>query len=74
MVDVTKMANEDLAVLATDEAITELEKRGNTLLEDGSIEKHVKGSELINYPTIAPTDIATVVNGAVVEVNGNPYP
>lgn len=74
MVNVSGLANETLVALGTDEAVAELSLRGNTVLEGGRLEKTVRGSELLNYPTIKDDDVVTIVDGAVVAVNGNPYP
>jgi hypothetical protein len=77
MVDYVTMDNRDLLRLADEGdagATAQLTARGNTVVDANTLQRTLKGSDLIGYPTIKSDDVVTVQNGKVVQVNGNPYP
>jgi hypothetical protein len=76
MAAVSDMDNSDLLAGSIDgdeECTAELTRRGNTVV-DGQLQKTVKGSALINEPSIGADDVVTVTDGKITAVNGQPYP
>lgn len=74
-------SNEELCRLAEFGTVEEqaaaerrLNDRGNTLNDDFTVTKTVRGSALYNQPDIAADDVVEVTNGRITAVNGNPWP
>lgn len=72
-----QQGNESLCPLAySGDPVAEevLKDRGNTVVDEFTLAKTLKGSQLYGYPTIDKDDVVVIHNGKVVTVNGHPYP